>query len=64
MLMKRSSPALSEIVPLVKVKGIEVGDGKVGPITRKIVSAFVNTRSGPKDGSVVYQEAERIITHH
>ena len=28
---------LSEIVPLVKVRGIEVGDGKVGPITRKIM---------------------------
>jgi branched-chain amino acid aminotransferase len=54
---------LAEIVPLVKVKGIEVGDGKVGPITRKIMSAFVNIRSSPKDGLVVYQETERIITH-
>jgi len=54
---------LSEIVPLVKVRGIEVGDGKVGPITRKIMSAFVNIRSNPKDGLVVYQETERIITH-
>ncbi len=54
---------LSEIVPLVKVRGIEVGDGKVGPITRKIMSAFVNIRSNPKDGLTVYQETERIITH-
>jgi branched-chain amino acid aminotransferase len=53
---------LSEIVPLVKVKGIEVGDGKVGPIVRKIISAFVNIRSNPKDGLVVYQETDRIIT--
>jgi branched-chain amino acid aminotransferase len=52
---------LSEIVPLVKVKGIEVGDGKVGPITRKIMSGFVNIRSDPKEGLPVY-EAERVIT--
>ena len=52
---------LSEIVPLVKVKGIDVGDGKVGPITRKVMNAFVNIRSDPKEGLAVY-ETERIIT--
>jgi branched-chain amino acid aminotransferase len=52
---------LSEIVPLVKVKGIDVGDGKVGPITRKIMNAFVNIRSDPKEGLAVY-ETERIIS--
>ena len=54
---------LSEIVPVVKVKGIEVGDGKVGPITRKIISAFVNIRSDPKEGLAVY-ETERAISRH
>jgi branched-chain amino acid aminotransferase len=53
---------LSEIVPLVKVKGIEVGDGKVGPITRKIMSAFVTIRSDPKEGLAIY-ETERVISH-
>lgn len=53
---------LSEIVPLVKVKGIEIGDGRVGPITRRIMDAFVKIRSDPKDGLPVYQEAGRIIS--
>jgi branched-chain amino acid aminotransferase len=53
---------LSEIVPLVKVKGIEIGDGKVGPITRRIMDAFVKIRSDPKDGLPVYQEANRIVS--
>jgi branched-chain amino acid aminotransferase len=53
---------LSEIVPLVKVKGILIGDGKVGPTTRKIMEAFVKIRSDPKDGLPVYQEAEKILT--
>jgi len=52
---------LSEIVPVVRVKGIDVGDGKVGPITRKIITAFANIRSDPKEGLAVY-ETERAIT--
>ena len=52
---------LSEIVPLVKVKGIEIGDGKVGPITRRIMEAFVKIRSDPKDGLPIYQE-EKVLT--
>ena len=53
---------LSEIVPVVKVKGIVVGDGKVGPITHEIMQSFVKIRSDPKDGLPIYQEAERILT--
>jgi len=53
---------LSEIVPLVKVRGIEIGDGKVGPITRKIMEEFVKIRSDPRDGLPVCQEAERIVS--
>jgi branched-chain amino acid aminotransferase len=52
---------LSEVVPLVKVRGIEIGDGKVGPITRKIMEAFVKIRADPKDGLPIYQETERIM---
>jgi branched-chain amino acid aminotransferase len=52
---------LSEIVPLVKVRGILIGDGKVGPTTRRIMDAFIKIRSDPKDGLPVYQEAEKIV---
>jgi branched-chain amino acid aminotransferase len=53
---------LSEIVPVVKVKGIVVGDGKVGPTTHEIMQSFVKVRSDPKDGLPIYQEAEHILT--
>jgi hypothetical protein len=53
---------LSEIVPLVKVKGITVGDGKVGIITHEIMEAFVKIRSDPKDGLPIYQEAGRVLS--
>jgi len=52
---------LSEIVPLVKVKGITVGDGKVGAITHEIIEAFAKVRSDAKDGLPIYQEPERIL---
>ncbi len=52
---------LGEIVPLVKVKGIEIGNGKAGPITRRIMEAFVSIRSDPAEGLSIYQEAEKII---
>jgi branched-chain amino acid aminotransferase len=45
---------LAEIVPVVKVRGIEIGDGKPGPITRRIIEAFVKIRSDPKEGLPIY----------
>ncbi len=53
---------LSEIMPLVRVRGIDIGDGKVGPITRRIMEAFVKIRSDPREGLPVYQEAGRIVS--
>jgi len=53
---------LREVVPLVKVKGIEIGNGKPGSITKQIIDAFMRTCSDPKDGLAIYQEAERIVS--
>jgi branched-chain amino acid aminotransferase len=53
---------LAEIVPIVKVRGIEIGDGKPGPITKSIMEAFVRVRSDPKDGLPVYERTDRIVS--
>lgn len=53
---------LGEIVPLVRVKGIDIGDGKVGPLTKIIMEAFVEIRSDPKEGLPVYQETQKIVS--
>jgi len=53
---------LGEIVPLVKVKGIEIGDGEPGPITHQIMDAFVRIRSDPKEGLPVYEESQRPVS--
>lgn len=46
---------LGEITPIAKVKGIQIGDGKPGQITRRIIDAFVQIRSNPKDGLPIYE---------
>jgi branched-chain amino acid aminotransferase len=53
---------LAEIAPLVKVRGIEIGDGKPGQITKQIMEAFIRIRSDPQDGLPIYEEAGRIIS--
>ena len=53
---------LAEIVPLVKIRGIEIGDGKPGQITKTIMEAFVRIRSDPKDGLPVYERVDRITS--
>jgi branched-chain amino acid aminotransferase len=53
---------LAEIVPLVKVKGIEIGDGEPGPITHRIMEAFVRIRSDPREGLPVYEESQRAVS--
>lgn len=53
---------LGEIVPLVKVKGIDIGDGKPGPITHQIMEAFVRIRSDPKEGLPIYEEPQKLVS--
>ncbi len=53
---------LAEIVPLVKVRGITIGEGKPGPITKSIMEAFVRIRSDPRDGLPVYERPDRIVS--
>lgn len=53
---------LGEILPLVRVKGIEIGDGKPGTLTRRIMDAFIKIRANPTEGLPVYQEAQKTIS--
>jgi branched-chain amino acid aminotransferase len=53
---------LAEIVPLVKVRGIVIGDGSPGPVTKRIMDAFVKIRSDPKDGLPIYEQARGIVS--
>ncbi len=41
---------MAEIVPVVKVNGISIGDGKPGPVTKEIIRGFQRITQDPKEG--------------
>ncbi len=51
---------LAEIVPLVKVKGIPIGDGRPGDITRRMLEEFARIRSDPREGTPVYEAQAKV----
>ena len=46
---------MAEIVPVVKVQGVQIADGKPGPVTREIIRAFQRITQDPKEGVPVRQ---------
>ena len=44
---------LAEIVPIVKIQGVPIGDGKPGPVTREIIRAFQRISQDPKEGTLI-----------
>ena len=41
---------LAEIVPVVKINGIPIGEGKPGPVTKEVIRAFQRITQDPKEG--------------
>jgi branched-chain amino acid aminotransferase len=44
---------MAEVVPVVKIQGISIGDGKPGPVTKEIIRAFQRMTQEPKEGTVI-----------
>lgn len=40
----------AEVAPIVKIAGRSIGDGKVGPITKKITEEFLKLTTDPREG--------------
>lgn len=47
---------MAEIVPVVKIQGISIGDGRPGPITKEIIRAFQRLTSDPKEGTLIREQ--------
>ena len=41
---------LAELVPVVKVNGVPIGEGRPGPITKEVIRAFQRITQDPKEG--------------
>src|SRR5437867_8693465 len=46
---------LAEIVPVVKIHGVAIGEGIPGPLTREIIRGFQRITQDPKEGVLVGQ---------
>ncbi len=44
---------MAEVVPIVKIQGVPVGDGKPGPVTREIIKGFLRITQDPKEGTLI-----------
>ena len=47
---------LAEVVPVVKIQGIAIGDGKPGPVSREIIKGFQRITQDPKEGTVIREQ--------
>ena len=41
---------LAELVPVIKVNGVPIGEGRPGPITKEVIRAFQRITQDPKEG--------------
>ena len=47
---------MAEIVPVVKIQGISIGEGRPGPITKEIIRAFQRLTGDPKEGTLIREQ--------
>ena len=47
---------MAEVVPIVKIQGVPIADGKPGPVTREIVRAFQRITQDPKEGTPIREQ--------
>ena len=47
---------LAEVVPVIKIQGVPIGDGKPGPITREVIKGFQRMTQDPKEGTVIREQ--------
>jgi branched-chain amino acid aminotransferase len=46
---------LAEIVPVVRIQGVPIGDGVPGPVTKEIIRGFQRITQDPKEGVTIGQ---------
>src|SRR5213593_1925832 len=47
---------LAEIVPVIRIQGVPIGEGKPGPVTKEIIRAFQRITQDPKEGTVIREQ--------
>ena len=47
---------LAEVVPVIRIQGVPIGEGKPGPVTKEIIRAFQRITQDPKEGTVIREQ--------
>jgi branched-chain amino acid aminotransferase len=47
---------LAEVVPVIRIQGVPIGDGKPGPVTKEIIKGFQRITQDPKEGTVIREQ--------
>ena len=47
---------MAEIVPVIKIQGVMIADGKPGPVTREIIRSFQRITQDPKEGRMIREQ--------
>ena len=47
---------MAEVVPVVRIHGVPIGDGKPGPVTKEIIKGFQRMTQDPKEGTVIREQ--------
>jgi branched-chain amino acid aminotransferase len=47
---------LAEIVPVIRIQGVPIGDGKPGAVTKEIIKGFQRITQDPKEGTVIREQ--------
>lgn len=47
---------MAEVVPVIRIQGVPIGDGKPGPVTKEIIKGFQRMTQDPKEGTVIREQ--------
>ncbi|MBO0887574.1 branched-chain-amino-acid transaminase [Candidatus Bathyarchaeota archaeon] len=47
---------MAEVVPVVRIQGVPIGDGRPGPVTKEIIKGFQRMTQDPKEGTVIREQ--------
>jgi branched-chain amino acid aminotransferase len=47
---------LAEVVPVIRIQGVPIGDGKPGPVTKEIIKGFQRMTLDPKEGTLIREQ--------
>ena len=47
---------LAEVVPVIRIQGVPIGDGKPGPVTKEIIKGFQRMTQDPKEGTLIREQ--------